>query len=554
MNETVIRQPALLHLVALGIFVVVIALCGMRHSEWGFGVDDCGILYGSQVSSCDDLKNLLTDTDHYALSCPSNYQRDSKSFANVYYRPLCRLFFAPQGCLFGVEPYGYFFIMILFHAINAVLFFYLAYRLTRQHWLSLWMALFFAFHRNVGMFMGWIAAQNYPIALMFVLVALLIVIKPVQRWPWVSLASLFLLTLLALFTFEFTLFLPPLITLLWYARNFFKEELGIIWSPYFFVSMISVMWGALATFMLTRWVVFQGAGTSESIVSIVSQRSGRVYADIASLCAELCNITVIPSGNFMIKSTLLVVCAGIFGWLFYNNRYKQLIVVLIVGMGLALWPALLRPYTSRHSYFALPFFILILGLLIRYARQYYSWHGKQWAVVWVVLSSMLVLNGYQSLSLMKESELSSCAMLKSYRQLCANPTIQGRTLCFIGLPVRYATALAQAVWFHGVNKNFPIYYDPLTFTTGPNNESECSITPMQKGLRMRINKPEQGWFCDMGTCFRMGTVRIITRHANNAPTEMDYVFDDTYLQQNLLFITWDYTAGRFSVRTDLEIK
>ena len=541
------------------LFSTVILVLGLPYSGWGFEFDDCGILYGSKASCWYDVVEMFRGLDHFVLTWPSNYYVHSQSFFNVYYRPLCRVLFTPQLAIFGFHPYGYFLVMVVLHAANAVALFYTTYFITNAYWLSLWTASFFAVHMSIGSWMGWIAAQNYPAALLLVLLSLLSFFSYLKHKRLGMLALATVSFLGALFMFEFVIFFPIVVTGLWLVRKFFPAQCAIVFPSFSrYCVSIAPFWVALGFFFGVRMalypVAFAGSGNVNNgiaaITNFLQLRSVGLYADITSFLADFGNVAWLSSGHFFLKMCIAGFFFMVLGMLWLSNRYKIVVVFLLLCMIPAVWPMMLKYYRGRYAYFALPLFVTSVAMLLRYSTWYEI--KKHWTVrlsCWLVLIGLLVVNGVYTMNLLQKREVESVRMFSAYKKLAALPEIKGRKVCFIGVPVCFRTCLAQALWLQGINSDLPIYYDHQTFTHGSEgDENSIAITPIPKGFHLVVNNPTINWFSGLGDDCSMGAKHVLAYHAaNNAPTEMDYVFDDKYLQQDVLFITWDYTKGQFKV-------
>jgi len=111
-------------------------------------VDDSQILQNPYIRSFQHLKRIFT-TNVWAFEGPT---------VSNYYRPMMSLGYLLCYKIFGLRPYGYHLVSLLFHALIVCLVFVLAERLTGDRWCAFVAGAIFALHPIHTESVAWIAA------------------------------------------------------------------------------------------------------------------------------------------------------------------------------------------------------------------------------------------------------------------------------------------------------------------------------------------------------------------------------------------------------------
>ena len=362
-----------------------------------------------------------------------------------------------------------------------------------------------------------------------------------------------LLYALAIFLFEIVITFPFIISSFALIQNFFSKYIGyhlIKFSSY--LKKTIIFWGIAFGFLLFRIILFpikESPSCFFNFQNIWNIIKKRWYPDTATFLAELFNFSFIPGNNQLLKGSILIICLSFFGWLFYKNRHKKTIFLLITCGILSMWPAIKIKYMSRYTYFALPFFILTLLILINsYNYKPTPLQKKPISMLKITCLSILIFNIFFSFQRLKIREHETHHLFLKYEELAANPKIQNRILCFIGLPMHFVSGLAQAIWIRNINTHLPIYYEIATFTEGTTKTAGLSIKPTQDGFKMTSLDKENLSIVYPWIPIRMGETII-----NDAKPEvykvydLTFILDPKYKGQNLLFITWDYKNAKFKI-------
>jgi len=542
------------------IFLLIFCVFGIFYSAWGFDIDDCGVIFSSRLTSVADLLLLFEGKDQYSLYFPSNYDQCHHYFfgaVNIFYRPLTLVFFGIQYALFGANPAGYFLVMIFFHAVNCLLLFNIFFALLGSLLAAFLAALYFGFHMSLWGWMGWIAAQPYATSLTLLLLAIILFFSYLRKNTlWRLILACFLYGL-ALFLFEFVIVFPIFITLLYVIRDFVGERTKCKFPMLGgYLKKVSGFWLATGVFIVIRLISFTGVSHAKkeqaqwSLATYFTSLKDKL-PDLMSFLVDLGNLSFIPGGNRLIKGALIAMLFTLCLFLFFKNKQKKVILFLLGNGLLFMWPALLKQYTLRYGYYALPFFILAFVLLILFYQD--SVIKKKLQVVVGIFSAGLILfNIIFLISMMNVRQAALHEKMIAYQTLVADPRVAGRPLCFLALPRSpFCTGHAQALWMLGINRELPIYYDHSSFVACTPHvcNKALEIIPLSYGFRLKSLYPDQLWWLGFGgEVMRMGE-RIV--HDVDAKTgnvyEVSYLFDQKYLNQGVLFVAWDFENYRFAV-------
>jgi hypothetical protein len=132
-----------------------------------------------------------------------------------YYRPTQNLWFLANRLIFGLNPFGYYYSQICFHALAVALVYRVARQLGLRPWAALASAALFALHGHFLDVVTWISSIAIVMAAIFSLLSLSAFLSYLERpqRPWLLAATVafFLLTLLS---HEEAILLPPFLLLL----------------------------------------------------------------------------------------------------------------------------------------------------------------------------------------------------------------------------------------------------------------------------------------------------------------------------------------------------
>lgn len=131
-----------------------------------------------------------------------------------YYRPTQNIWFWSNRLVLGWEPFGYYIILLWFHALVIALMFRVGRQFRLGPLAALCMATLFAIHSHWVDVITWISSVAIVMGAIFSLLAVSGMLSYLARPSPRQLLLIFAFTLLALITHEETIFLPPFLLLL----------------------------------------------------------------------------------------------------------------------------------------------------------------------------------------------------------------------------------------------------------------------------------------------------------------------------------------------------
>ncbi|MDP2926827.1 MAG: hypothetical protein Q8N65_01675 [bacterium] len=189
--------------------------------------------FGNQMFWDDDdniLKNqYIKDWQYFPRYFSENLIAGAGLMSN-YWRPLLLTVFSVEWKLWGNWPPGYHFINTLFHTGNALLLFFLLFRLFQNRQLAFLTALVFLIHPLQTEAVTYVSGLADPLSVFFILLGLIFYLKFDQsgapflesKWFWLS----FLMSTLALLSKETAIVMPVLIFLLGFFSQKPAEGIG----------------------------------------------------------------------------------------------------------------------------------------------------------------------------------------------------------------------------------------------------------------------------------------------------------------------------------------
>lgn len=546
-------------IISISLFLIVLGIFLLPFNTWHFDIDDCGVIWNSRIHSLQDFLYLFVKgKDGVGLCFPSNYHialSDCRPFLNSihsFYRPLTLVFFGIQHIFFGAHAYPYFFIMILFHAINTALLYNMIYILYPWHLWASWAALFFGFHMSYWGWMGWIAAQPYTISLCLLMLATIYFIKYLNTNRLSYNITACILYGIAVFLFEFTFIFPVFICSLWLIK---KDVWILKQAQNNKIKTIGLWLTALFFLMVRRAICPSNINLSENTFSQIKNFCAWLLtrkADFISFLVDLGNISCIPAGNQLLKGCIIILLIWLMIYRFIKNNHKKIILFCLLNIALFLWPAVLKQYTLRYLYYALPFFSCMILLLIDPAKKHRAIKILFWLLI-IGNSSFVIarmINREQDLQLKTTAlQVLVTTLRETAPQFLRANGIHNKALCFIAIPRGpFASGLAQNLWMLGINEDLPIFYDPSTFVENYKNISnnDIKITSIPHGLRLTSTNKNNIWWTGFGgENMRLGTKNILD--GNDYVYDIEYTFDQKLLDLKPLFIMWDFEKNQFKI-------
>ncbi|KKQ33184.1 MAG: hypothetical protein US49_C0002G0079 [candidate division TM6 bacterium GW2011_GWF2_37_49] len=532
----------------IAVFGIVFASLTLPFGYWGFVGDDYGNILHSQLQSWSDFIKLFYEGDACSFYQASNYVPSEPNFFSVYYRPMAFVFTYIQSIFFGFNPYGYFLIFILFHAINAALIFNIFSWFIPLGWAFL-MALFFAFHISLGSWFGWLPAFQQIINLTLLLLILILLkqyLKTREIFYYVGAVFLFLVSL---FNRETFLVFPFLLTL---GVIIFRDKAETLCHSVFRAIKISAcFWLAFSVYFYTRLYFFpikfvhSGLCFHDGVISVSNR-----FLEAVSFLSDLFGLSFMPAGHRLCKGVLIISIFTLIFTLFLKNEQIKRLSFLAFSLLAFMWPAFLTHYLPRSLYeSALFLFCLILIFLFKYSTI--DCFGFQ-IVKKFIFGLGVFMCAFFMIKSMKTSEQLILKINTAFAELCLNKSIINKPLCFVELPCSFiATGVAQAVWMRGVNKGLPIFELQLPIKVF--KEEWNKIIPMHKrfvnievvntGLRAVACLPNV-------LCFDVtpGAQNIlINKTVRGNVVDVFLPLSDKWPMDRLVFIGWDYDAFKFKI-------
>lgn len=381
---------------------IIILACGLPGISSGlFIFDDLQIIKHFSDSS-DNWFNLLS-------------QPDSR-----YWRPILMLTFAGDVFLWNTNPGLMHLVNVLIHAGNALLVFMIVAKLEqvkgdpRSH-LPLLAAILFALHPITCESTNWIAARSDPLAALFVLMTIWLVLESLQKKSIVTVCGAALVLLAGCLAKEVALFIiPGVVWLVLFCKsgtNVSRNSQSTTWratASLPFLMIVPIYFGLRA-----RALSIQDQGVSR-IIDQLPQATGGESSNI-SLLSQLQE--AITAFGFYLKklffpyplnfaidqvSTLYLI-PGLFAilaitWLMIRRDLRSgMLLCMLLGIIPAIINAVFMiawtPYAERYLYIPAAFFCIFLCTA---SRPQMSLSGKPLLVL-LLLASFLPQTLYRSL-------------------------------------------------------------------------------------------------------------------------------------------------------------
>jgi len=530
------------------LFLSIFLILGIPFIHWGFLHDDFGVILHSHIESFSTIIQLFSEPGMTTVVQPDNFVMPEQSFFATLYRPFSYIFYALQQYFCGFDAYRYFLVMIFFHAVNALLLFHLLLSFFPLG-IAFLAALFFGFHSSYWDWMGWIAGQMHVINFTLMLLVIMLFKKYIDTkkfWYHLVACSLFLISL---FTRETALIMPAWGIL---ALMLYKPEKSWLWA----IKQTAWFW-VLDIFYLGVRILAYPIKTSGSGMKVILNPIDFIlnfknrFFDLVTFGADVANLAWLGGGNRLLKGSLIALFFSALIWLFYKNKQKKVLLFCMVSMGMFMWPAILRYYSSRYLYKALPFFIifLVVGILF-YHHKSERTRLRFNKICFSVLGLFTCFNMIALPLHFKQRETVLYETAQAFDELVQDPRIKDRALCFVALPYNiFPTGVAQALRMRGVPETQKVYYDTSSFVWSNKPLAKNEIHISQNNHQLRIeSQNSDAWFNPFNQLTKMGTItptKIDKKTGNTLA--ITYSFDKAWLEQNLLFITWDFEHHRFTI-------
>ncbi len=242
-----------IHVVLVVLIAVVSILVFYKTSRFDFITDDWRLIYDKKdfIEDASNLKTVFTEPFPAETYEPL-----------PFYRPMVTLVNFVNHHVLGKTTYGYHIVNLGFHALNAILLYFLIFLLFKRELLSLLTALFFAAHPIHTNSVVWISGRTDLIACFFVLVTLILFFKRKDHagtWRSILSAGAIFTYALALFSKEMALALPLFLFVWDYVseRDSIKKKI----TPYLPYLVVTIL------YLVLRIAAIGNLGTGESYTS-----------------------------------------------------------------------------------------------------------------------------------------------------------------------------------------------------------------------------------------------------------------------------------------------
>lgn len=525
-------------ILCLIIFLATFCILGLPFTQWGFKTDDWGNVYHSIIRDWQGLLNFFTEGNSERFCNPANELAPEQAFFQGLYRPMSFVYYFIQYCIFGVNPYGFFLVSNLFHALNASLLFLLFCNVASLT-ASFLAALFFAFHPSLWNWIGWTSAQTYFIELFVLLLIIFALQKYITTHKFGYYIAACILFCANLFLKEQTIILPlwlfiashlyfsyhkkenPLIESLKIASGFFLVTIGYVVARLHFFPMTA------ATGTLTFEPTLQ---------SFVTRISSRFY-DFVTYFNDALALSWLGQGNPLLKGSIMLVIFAVMAWLFVYNTRKKFVIFSAISMALFSWPALLMHYQPRYLYLALPWTLAIWLILIEFYEpsEKVSRNIRQFFITACML--LISFNACFLAKSLQERQSILHIITTAFQDLVTDTRTLNRNICFLALPQRwFQQGSTQAVLMLSRDDTKQVYQ-----FNAPINPIDGAAMPENYVV---ITRPDKNHFICTST--NPNALWFTTQTQEKTDTST-IIIQDRWLEGNPLFVAWDYVHQKFRI-------
>lgn len=519
------------------LLIASLVILALPYTSWGFITDDFGLVWHSKVESLRELGKFFTEMGLHTFMQPANYMPAEQSFFVVLYRPLLYVFYGIQYLFFGFSAYGYLVVSALLHGMNAVLV-WTIFRSYFSKTIAAFGAGYFLFHLSMLNWFGWVTAQQHLLALFFALLAFLCYQQFVRSQRVIMLLPVIIFIVCSLLTRETLIVLPVWVVfaLVWHWRSVQHK---------FLLLVTAIM--PVAGYFGWRISQFPLKSSSEDLTWVT--RGGFAFftflkdqfLNYVTWLVDLTNLGFVPGGNRLRKGTLIILVVMLLGYLFLKCRKKPQVLFLLASTIAFAWPSVIRFYTSRFMYEALPFFVAAILVLI-------FDNDLPYKPKMLIFGAVIAFNGMMFPSFLSARATTLAVVNTAVRDLVVQLPGNPKSLVFVGLPFGwFCTSVAQACYMNGLSTTVPVYYDKHTFVWSelePAHISpEIAVQRLSTSVvEIRLDKPEKFAFGDRGTNF--GHKEWLDE---NDATVLSWEMSNDRFDTPEIVITWDYKQQKFRI-------
>lgn len=510
--------------------------------------------YKEEIDLFIDASNIknLTDGFHVFLTGntsgnahPSNYQSETLTFLNSFYRPLLFIITYIQFKFFGMQAYPYYLTAISIHLLNAFILSIILRKYFSQ-FLSFLLMFLFIFHPAFATWIGNANMQQYLISTTSILFIFILLKKYFAVKKVYLLASANLLYLCTLFLRETIIAIPGVLTLLFFIYIITKQAIN---RSRIFLAITSFTLSS-CIYIFIKQCVFPFQASGQSSFTNLSAPWNLYWLQINLLLQDILSLSWFPYGNPYIKIIIIITLLTYLLIRFLKSSYKKEIVFFIGTFVLFLWPAILIGYfiPSRYFYEAAPCYIFILGYLFKDIQN-----KKIFLIsIFGIFTSINVIYTFKTI---KTRQIEPIIFYQALQKLpLHSPLIHNNPLCFFSLTESLSwTGLAQQLWLYKISYYQPIYlFQQLELHPHKNSfpEQYISIKREHHSFIFSSQDKTKAWFF-INTEFKTiddlyGSI-VVNKQENGKLLQVTVTPQEKYFHENTIFITWNYTNNEFFV-------
>jgi hypothetical protein len=549
------------------LFLFIVFFLGLPFTHWWFNGDDfSGIALGKNMQTIKSFLSHFIEGNVNKYFYPSHHQcytpygansPQPLHFFNVYYRPIHCAYLACAYWLFGLNAYAYYLVNVFLHAFNTTILFTIL-RWFSGYFAAIFCALLFALHPQIGFRFGAPVNFQYYLNVLLLLLSVITLKQYLEyRHYWWPLFLSILFFTIAIFARETAIVFPAILFIgLW----LYQKKISLL--PLFYA--VAAM-GYLAVRLCLYPVRFTlQKSFSFHFVSCLFLR----FNELLVFIYDTLSLSWLPYGHKWLRLIILMIIAIFFMVLFLRSKQKIVIGFLGISYLLMLWPSFLGAYSPRYFYEASPFLMIAFAILIKECI-YFSQSIKR--IFISACFGLMVFYSFCTYTNLRCREAKLFTMKRSFLALTRDQRITSgiRPLCFLAFPVDgFGTGIEQAAWLFLTSPQNAVYYDPSTILTQSDSniienarwymrcapyytKNYFTITKTVNSIRLTSRNPQKISFFLQDGYLSLGTKTIYKTalvKGQSVITDFTLAFDQKYLNQKSLIITWDYEKQQFIIQ------
>ena len=277
---------------------------------------------------------------------------------DVYYRPVFLVDMILENQLFGIKPWGYHLVSLLFHLISVCLLFIFLKKIRIPEIPALLLALLFSIHPVLTQTVAWIPGRNDLILMIFFLSTLVLTINYVQTSKVLLFIAQFITFLLALLTKETAVIIPVIAFLL--LHFVFSVRISRMLPLFASWVLALLIWYGLRA---TSDPMYQGMLLDDMIQSgiarmpVVLQYLGKIVFPVnLSAVPQFEDITLIWGTISLVLLIAVVVIS--------KSYKKPLVIIGILWYLLFLLPVVIIPKNLNDQVYEHRLYLPFIGILL----------------------------------------------------------------------------------------------------------------------------------------------------------------------------------------------